>query len=238
MSRAKSRTHLNADDLLLMSYGINETTDGFVLFLVGPGRDVHLTSYTRDGRMNAHITDTSKSPQKIWEMEMDLNEVTEKVMRSIQKAVGRYNWNEKYSVLDEGLITALGVPIKVDVPVPAHLNLLNPIRYLSAEGKDEAVLRRIPLREGLENGLLGFQFSKTQTYGVAPIDKNHCVRINSNWKRNYIRFIPTFVGVIRFADYVEAEKLIDWKTIATDARLIEKLQRITAKQASAHKSGP
>ncbi|MCX6651994.1 MAG: hypothetical protein NT137_01360 [Methanomassiliicoccales archaeon] len=227
MPRQKSRIRLNADELNLVTYGMQETVDGFVFFVAKKGRNIHLQIYFRDGRVNAHIKDTNRGQDKVWEMDVDAEEMAKKVTESCEKTIGHYNWNETYCVLSAKFLDLVGFPSKLNDPVPLQQNLLDVFRHVAKIGKSDDFFRRIRIRDGLRMGpLIGFQFSKSQNYVVLPLDEKRRMKMNLDWRHNFMRHMPMLVGVNEYLDYIDRENLIGWEALASNPQLGEKITEI------------
>jgi len=227
MPRPKSEVKLSADELNLVTYGITETTSGVILYVKKKGRNVHLQMYSRDGRMNAHITDTAKTPERVWEMDVRIEDMAKNLNKAFKKADRRYNWNEKYCVFDAEFLKALNLPTSLNGQIPPESNLLDMFRCALIMNRDRLITQRISIRDGLRSGpVIGYQFSKTQTYVVVPIDQHRCFKMNLDWRRNYMRYVPFLVGLHKYEDYIERENLIDWNTLIANPLIRERIQKI------------
>lgn len=204
-SRAKQRLAVTVDDIVLTEFGFIEASSGIIVFMRLPGRDIHLTYYLRDGRVNCHITDSAKNPPKVWEVEMDAKELVEKVTRSFGRSVTRYEWNETYLMLQEPLMRLM-TQFSVFPGESGEYNLLDTIRILSSARGEDDLLKRTRIRDGLKIGnRLGFQYSATQSYIVFPLDEKTCFRMNADIRRGFLGRTPFAMGIQRYMRYIETE---------------------------------
>jgi hypothetical protein len=100
MKKNDHRVKITADGLQLLSIGSRPTHEGRVFFIPNEERDIHLTFYSKPGRINLHITDSDKIPRKVWEDELTIdNKLAEKLSGRVKRCIVEYHGNEKMYVL-------------------------------------------------------------------------------------------------------------------------------------------
>jgi len=206
-SRKRQRLALTVDELVLTEFGFAEGSSGVIFFLALPGRNIHLTYYQRDGLINCHIKDSRKQPSTVWEIEMSEQELLGVVERSLRRTISRYNWNETYLMFQKPLFDFMNqLSPAYGENGRSSFNLLDTLRIFSSVRKEEDLLVRTRIREGLKLGNLpGFQFSMTQSYILFPLDAQYCFRMNADFKKSILGKTPFGIGILEYFKYLERE---------------------------------
>lgn len=207
MKRKRQRLALTVDDIALMEFGFAESSSGVIFFVRLPGRDIHLTYCERNGAINCHIKDTQKEPQKVWEVEMGVQQLAERLKRVLMRSVSRYNWNETYWMFQQPMLDLMGQFSGIEGGAEkTNFNLLDTVRLVSSLKREEDLILRAKIREGLALGNRpGFQYSLTQPYVLFPLDERMCFRMNADIKKSFIGKTPFGIGILRYMKYLETE---------------------------------
>lgn len=198
---------MTVDDIALMEFGFAESSSGMVFYTRLPGRNIHLTYFERAGVMNCHLKDTDRRPEKVWETTIGIQELANKLMRSLKRSIRRYNWNETYLMFQQPMIELIGQFSDFDKGDGRQtFNLLDTLRVFSSVKADDDLLTRARIRKGFALGNRpGFQYSLSQSYVVFPLDMHMCFQMNADFKRSILGKTPFGQGILRYMRYLEAE---------------------------------
>jgi len=207
MRRKRQRLALTVDDIALMEFGFAESSSGMIFYTRLPGRNIHLTYFERDGVIKCHLKDTDRHPSKVWETEIEVQELADRLVRSLKRSIRRYNWNETYLMFQQPMLDLMGqFPIADEEDCKQSFNLLDTVRIFSSVKTDKDLLTRTRIREGLNLGNRpGFQNSLSQSYIVFPLDMQICFRMNADFRRSILGKTPFGQGILRYVKYLEDE---------------------------------
>lgn len=185
----------------------------------GLSRNVHMTIVFRDGILNCHITDTAKTPTKIWESEISIHELKLISEEFLASCVRRYYWFQRYHQLSDSLVETLrvlgdsGGTREYDV-APLFEAFL-----------DEGVLVKKRIRKGFHEGQkMGFIIERDDAFFVIPFSRRNMIVMNSDPMKTPFSRIPTVQGFARFMDYLEEEQIVE----QTDLFKPEKKKQVEA----------
>lgn len=205
--RKRKRLALTVDDIALVEFGFAEGTSGMIFFMNLPGRDIHLTYYERNGVINCHIKDSQKQPSTVWQIEMEEQELLERLTKTLRRTISKYNWNETYLMFQPTMLKFMeqfsGIE---DEDERMNFNLLDTLSIFSSVRKEEDLLVRARIRDGLKLGNRpGFQYSLSQSYILFPLDDRMCFRMNADVKKSFIGKTPFGIGILEYMRYLERE---------------------------------
>lgn len=242
MKRKRQRIALTVDDIALLEFGFAESSSGMIFYMRLPGRDIHLTYFERNEEINCHITDSQREPQRVWEISMGTQELAERLTRALRRSVSRYNWNEKYWMFQQPMLDLMGQFSGTDEgDESSRFNLLDTVRLVSSLEREEDLILRARIREGMALGNRpGFQYSLSQSYIVFPFDERMCFRMNADYRKSYVGKTPFGMGILRYMKYLQEEltevdmkAFIDQDTIekaktAMETAILESTTEITS----------
>ncbi|TET90293.1 MAG: hypothetical protein E3J35_07275 [Methanomassiliicoccales archaeon] len=181
----------------------NETGISFGI-RTGQLRNIHVTSYTRDGIMNCHITDTAKDPQKIWEQEIPISDIENLHDEFVKHHVKRYYWFQRYLQFSDRFVDALMTWGKTK---GVREYDIGPI-FEALLSND--ILTRKRIRKGFQEGMrAGVVRRGSDIYFVAPFEKKKMLFMNTDVKKNIFWRLPPTQGYDIYFDYIEKEGIIE-----------------------------
>jgi hypothetical protein len=194
----------------------------------GSTRNVHLTYYLKkDGKLNCHIKDRDV---KVWEDEISIDELREKLLVAFEKC--RYRWkpNERVFVLDPRMLemwkrhsTVTAMSTNVDM-VGYLIDTIGVIKIFNEGMKPLGDLVNDELVFGIRRRFFRWWFVFAGPNGEG-------VRFRADPSRSPLATVPLISGLYRFFDYIEQEGLLkdtgfDEESVA--GRLVfDELQLIT-----------
>ena len=204
--------------IFIVEGGYSETQDGFVIYYKLKRRSVHLTCYSRNGMVDAHIKDSLIGDERIWECRKTVEEVNETIVQWMNRSIKKYHGNRKYLILRGELLALLTEISKTDYSANEIIFDLGRIaRGLIFYRKElERSGLRIRLRDGISLPTPGFIFSKTQSYLCVPIDQHRMFVANTDFRKNIFGMLPFGKGIAEYFRYLEKQKILDRKAIIND----------------------
>jgi hypothetical protein len=172
----------------------------------GLSRNIHITTFLRDDVLNCHITDTGKSPSKIWEMKLPISSMESIADEFINTSIQKYSWFKRYYQLSPDLYQVLAYSFN-----QSNMNFINyDVEPVIRGFLNEDALVRKRIRSGYHEGArLGFIFEDDNDYIVFPLDKNQIFIHNTDIKKTVLWKFPFTQGLFRYLDYIEQEQILD-----------------------------
>ncbi|MCL5677683.1 MAG: hypothetical protein M1442_00235 [Candidatus Thermoplasmatota archaeon] len=224
---------ITVDGLQLLSVRSEPTRDGRVFFIPTKGRNIHLTFYSKQGRINLHLKDCEKMPPKIWEANVLItSELAEKLARRVKRNIVRYHGNEKFYIFGPRMRYLLQSMHQTFSDPSNDGNGIDFIQFYNAfmsdlNGSDD--LERIRIREAWNAGIkFGLAFSKTQAYVIYPIDKQHYLRINMDMSRNFFGVVPMGKAISAWMKHLEREGILDMIFEPIKEQVMAKIQKMNS----------
>jgi hypothetical protein len=233
MSKKGRRFVINADAMPLITSGFSPSSEGVIYYIKLGGLDVHLTYYERGDFHYCHITDNSKEPNRVWELEpVHTSTIIQWIQNYFKRHYERYYYNEKFFVINSQVFSSAEDFVGSDPDLKiSNYNIFDLVRLLSQLKEEDKIYRKLNIKDAYQNGIkMGIQFSKTQSYLVFPISENHCFRINANWKKTIFGKLPLGRGLDAYTRYLEKEGLFD--------KILEPKKREIAEKTRALLSAP
>lgn len=218
----------------IIQVGSRPTKDGLVFFLPGAGRDAHLTYYVRDGKMNVHITDTSKKPSKVWDSgPISVDELVKKIERRFRRTLMKYHPNQKMYVFSPEIMSMLlSANSELAAKEGGHgaaIDFFQLARAFVNEYDDKRAMKKIFIKDAHRLNIpFGFLSSKTQTYMVIPLEDGHCARINMDIRRGILGAVPMGRALDAWMDYLDEEGILDVIVEPIKGPLIERIRDLSA----------
>lgn len=170
------------------------------------GRNIHLTSYSRNGVLNCHLTDTGKDPPKVWEKYMREDDFERLGERFSKECLKKYRWYHSYYPLSfdyEKLIETKQKNEKTELWEYDFEKWLD--GFLS-----KGALIKTRLRKAYKNGPnIGFFNSKGKSYIAIPLEKNLMLAIDTDLEKTPFWEIPIVQGYSRLIDYLTQERIFE-----------------------------
>jgi len=140
-------------------------------------------------------------------VEMSVQEVLERLTRTLRRTISKYNWNETYLMFQPPMLKFMeqfsGIENEDE---RMNFNLLDTLSIFSSAKTEEDLLVRARIREGLKLGNRpGFQYSLSQSYILFPLDESMCFRMNADIKKSFIGKTPFGLGILEYMRYLERE---------------------------------
>jgi len=211
----------------IIESGYSFSKEGYVLFYNTPGRNLHLTCYSKNGIVNAHIKDSDFGNEKVWEREMMIEDVNQIVVKWIKRSIKIYHGNKKYWMLTDNFLSSLTGIIKKEYSEKIIEFDLERVIHDIGFGKSKSdLVTWTRIRDGAANLKPGLLFSKTQSYLVVPLDNNRFIQMNTNIRKNIFGMLPFGIGIIKFYDYLEKMGILSKKQIINDPIKKKALSRL------------
>jgi hypothetical protein len=175
-------------------------------FKTGMSRNVHLTTYFRNGILNAHIRDTAKEPSKVWEMEMTIDELRDNFEEFKETCFKRYYWFQRYFQLNKNLLHTIGLSKDSKEFNARNLDFAS---LLKVAYKEDLYFKK-RIRKGYSEGFRpGFIVIGEDTYFVCPINKKQMFIVNTEIEKTPMWKVPITQGIHRYLDYLDEEQILE-----------------------------
>ena len=215
MKKNVTRWKVTGDGLSILQVGSRPTKDGIVSFIPAAGRDIHLTYYVKNDKMNFHVTDRDKTPKKVREIPpVSVNELAMKVAKRYKRLIARYHPNKKMYVLGPKSRSMLCSSISAftgNAKGQSHdIDFLKMAEVIMREHAGKKDLDKVRIKDALRLGIpFGFSFSKTQSYFVIPLREGYCLRVNMNLRRGIFGVMPMWKAIDAWMQYLDSEEVLD-----------------------------
>ena len=188
----------------LMSFFVKPTQDGMVLgFAAEELGDVHLTVYSKDGKIFAHVTDRTR-PDKPWSQYFDNKLLSAKAERAAKRWVKPYTTNKPAWIMTPFLRRRLASTFQQEegrmrMPLEAVAGELvfdrdNPKRW-----------RRLRIRDLLTTqGAPGLAVVDDRLCWVIPLDHKSMLAFTERQFERYWNMISRELGLDKYLEYVSA----------------------------------
>jgi|WetSurMetagenome_2_1015567.scaffolds.fasta_scaffold238337_2 hypothetical protein len=228
--KKRHTTVVTIRDTPIIEGGFNESKDGFIYHCNTPGRNIHLTCYSRDGKVNAHIKDSDFGDEKVWEVEMSVDEVNTQAHKWVMTSIKQYHGNKKYWQMKDDFFLSLRNLFQTNLmDSKVEFDLEKIIKDIGLMKGKSQLVKWVRIRDGIETKAPGLLFSKTQSYLVAPINEHQMVQFNTNLKKTIFGMTPFGMGIMTYYRYLEKKGILTKQQILNDPM---KKKALTALEAS------
>lgn len=189
----------------LMRFFSRQSTEGMVLgFASDELGDVHLTVYSKEGRIFSHVTDNSR-PLRPWNLNFDEKLLSRKAEKSYKTWIRKYSPNQHAWVMTPYLRRRIAsqFPRQEDrIAMPLEMiaaelvfDRNNPRRWLKLRIRELLVRTDGP----------GIAVIDGQYHWVQPIDAKRMLAFTSQQHERYWNMIFKELGFDKYLEYVTAE---------------------------------
>ena len=181
-----------------------------------PDRNIHLTVYSRNDVLNAHVTDTTVK-ERIWEDVKTKDELEKIALEFRNKCIKSYGPNDTFLEFDGCLFSPFISP---------HLdkkgNMFHDIGPMLVKTESEDIIKKSNISEAYKRGFaIGVIRKLWGEYLVIPVEKDKMLYLNSNIKRTPLWKLPPCRGVFELIKYIEKSKVLEESPHFNEDRLKE-----------------
>jgi hypothetical protein len=156
-----------------------------------------------------------------------------RLAKFFNKSLKRYYYNEKFMVMNGALYSQLQtLSIGSSEQKNSFFNIFDFERLFLSYKHNDKIMSPMRIREAYDSGVkFGIKYSRTQSYLIFPIDKNHCIKINTDWRKNIFGILPLGQGLNAYFKHLDKEGLLDGLLEPKKKEVRNQMRAILAAQA-------